>query len=76
MTDQNVVDVLSDIDQWRSGKLWGKSSIAKFAGVSIDKVARWATLPGCPITRPGGAYFVTRGALTAWLTSKTNENQR
>ena len=66
----NVDDVLKEIAAWRDGRLWGKPAIAKFAGVSIDTVARWSTIPGCPISRPGGTYFAVRGELELWLRSK------
>jgi hypothetical protein len=47
--------------------LWGATVIARFAGVSVETVYRWATLPDCPVSQPGGRYFCMKADLLAWL---------
>jgi hypothetical protein len=47
--------------------LWGATVIAKFAGVSVETVYRWALLPDCPISQPGGRYFCIKSELVIWL---------
>lgn len=65
-----VEQVLDEINEWRHGKLWGATEIAASAGVSTDTVVRWASLADCPISKPAGRYFVTRGALMDWMRQK------
>lgn len=65
-----VDTVLSEIDAWRNGKLWGVKAIADFAGRSDSTIVRWEKIPGCPITICGGQYFVLRVDLMLWMTSK------
>jgi hypothetical protein len=62
--------VLRQISDWRAGKIWGAPAIAKEAGVSEDTVREWAKNPSCPVSKVGGRFFVTRGALQAWMTKK------
>ncbi len=69
----SVDRVLREITDWRGGKLWGAAAIAKFAGVSEDTIPAWAKIPGCPITKCGGRFFVTRGAMQSWMTTKAPE---
>jgi hypothetical protein len=69
MNDQ-VRDVLDEVEDWASGKLWGATEIAASAGVSVDTVRRWAADPSCPISKPHGRLFVTRRALKRWLERK------
>lgn len=59
--------VLRQISDWKAGKIWGAVAIAREAGVSDDTIIAWAKQPGCPITKVGGRYFVTRGALQRWM---------
>jgi hypothetical protein len=67
----SVIDkVLLEIEEWRQGKLWGAKRIADFCGVHPDTVARWADDKDCPIKKVGGRLFVTRTAVTAWMTDK------
>jgi hypothetical protein len=67
---EKVDEVLAEIAAWRDGKLWGATAIAKFATVSEDTVYRWEKLPDCPISKPAGRYFTTKGELMAWLRNK------
>lgn len=48
-------------------RLWGAKSIADFAGVSEATVYRWASLGGCPISKPRGRYMAMRTELDRWL---------
>lgn len=51
--------------------LWGAPRIARFCGVSIDTVHRWARLPNVPVFKPKGAtYFAVRSELARWMRSK------
>ncbi|MFZ5690547.1 MAG: hypothetical protein ACOY5F_04770 [Pseudomonadota bacterium] len=70
MTDDQVKHILDEIADWRSGRLWGATEIAAFAGVSCDTIRRWADLPDCPISKPHGRLFVTRADLLRWLKAK------
>lgn len=70
MTD--VDKVFREIEEWRSGKLWGAKAIAGEAGVSTRTIARWEQLPDCPITIVAGRYFVVRLDLILWMTSKSS----
>jgi hypothetical protein len=66
----DIDKVLSELQAWRDGRLWGAKRIAGIAGVSVDTIPRWADLPDCPIKRIGGRYFVLRTSLVDWLTTK------
>lgn len=65
-----VEQLFQEIEDWRTGKLWGCKAIAKEAGVSPRTVVRWEKLPGCPISVVNGRYFCLRVDLMLWLTSK------
>ena len=67
----NPVDAtLKEIEEWRSGRVWGRKRIARLAGVHPDTIPAWAMLPDCPIKQIGGRYFTMRDALITWLTAK------
>ena len=55
---------------WSVERIWGASEIAKFAGVSVDTVYRWETLPDCPITKTAGRYFALKTPLVNWICEK------
>lgn len=51
----------------RPEDLWGAQAIAAAAGVCADTVRRsWSKLPGSPIRRVGGRFFVKRSRLLEW----------
>ncbi len=65
-----VEQVFREIEDWRTGKLWGAKRIADEAGVSEKTIARWARLNGCPVTIVNGRFFCLRLDLMLWMTSK------
>lgn len=48
-------------------RLWGAPAIAKFCGVSVATVYRWADRDGCPITLTGGRYFALKSQIMRWM---------
>lgn len=65
-----VEQFFQEIDDWRTGKLWGCKRIADEAEVHPRTIIRWEKLPDCPITIVNGRYFVLRIDLMLWMTSK------
>lgn len=54
----------------REEALWGAAAIARLARCSVDLIYDWEKLPDCPISKPGGRYFVLKTVFIRWLTAK------
>lgn len=72
----SVDDVLREIDEWRSGRLWGAKAIANFLGVSVSNIYDLALDPTCPIYKPSNRYFAIKSELIRWARSKPTADQQ